>query len=232
MSRSRKGSFSRESETSNTAQPDWFIEYSENLKKLSVQPAHKDRALYDQINDILGTKSRYATVEEAVTDMHGRTGLATYLQMCESEKSEVLKTAFDKQNIEMNTNESDSDRTELENSIDPDSDQNHYPQLLKDHPEIESFINNFIKDRNGYIHVPAVVESIRIIFRNEDFSSDELEDKHLRKFINEAIIKEKSLHENDNSGTDIDLGKLDNTSDSSQSEENNDAFSILMPVKM
>lgn len=228
MSRGRKGVFSRDnSEDTGSSQPDWFKDYSSNLQKLSVQPAHRDRALFDQISDILGTKSRYATVEEAVQDLQDRTGLAKYLQMCEAEQAEVRKTA---QEMHVHT-EPVKTEEDLEVTLDPDSDEMQYPKLLKDFPQIKQFIENFVKSRNGFVHVPAVVESIRIIFRNEDFSSDELEDKHLRKFINEVIIKEKALHEGDHAGVDTDLGKLDHSTDS-QVEENNDAFSILMPAKI
>jgi hypothetical protein len=229
MSRGRKGVFSRDnSEDSNVSQPDWFKEYSSNLQKLSVQPAHKDRAFFDQITDILGNKSRYATVEEAVKDLQDRTGLAKYLQMCEAEQAEVTKVAQDINDTHVKEPKTEE---ELEVTLDPDSDEMKYPKLLQDHPEIKKFIENFVKSRNGFVHVPAVVESIRIIFRNDNFTSDELEDKHLRKFINEVIIKEKALHEGDNAGIDIDLGKLDHSTDT-QVEENNDAFSILMPAKL
>jgi len=243
MSRDRKGSFSRDNYTSDEqapSQPDWFKEYSANLEKLSVQPARKDRDMFNQISDILGTKSRYSSVEEAVTDMHSRTGLATYLQMCEADKAAVMsneKLASDETTEVTETTDvlPEQHDSEIEKAIDPNSDESHFPQLLKDHPEIGEFIKSFVgpKGRSGYIHVPAVVEAIRIMFRNKDFSSDELEDKHLRKFINEEIIKEKAKHKTDTAKDNKHLGELDAPGDSSSSNyENNDAFSILMPAKL
>ncbi len=209
MSRSRKGSFSRDySEDVGSQAPSWFREFASNLQKTSVQSADADRSMFDQISDILGTKSRYATVDEAVQDFQKRTGLAQYLQMCEADQAEVSKVAS-------------AEMPDLE------ADESQFPTLLKDHPEIQEFIENFIHARKGHIHGPAVTESIRIIFRNKNFSSDELEDKHLRKYISDKIADEKS--KNDHHEEPIgDLGKLDH---SAPSDEAQDAFAIIAPAK-
>lgn len=226
MSRNGKGVFSRQSENDVSA-PDWFSDFSSNLQKMSVQPAHRDKALFDQISEILGNKSRYATVEEAVQDLQKRTGLAQYLQMCEAEKVEVHKNAADHAVMKEDPS-TPVDEEELIVMLDPDTDEVQYPVLLKEHPHIERFITNFVTSRRGYIHVPAVIEAVRSVFKNENFTSDELEDKHLRKFINELIIKEKSQHNKDY-GSDVDLGKI--PSSSNDTEQKDDFFAIFDSVK-
>lgn len=209
MSRSRKGNFSRDYSEDGSA-PSWLNDFAASLHKTSVQSADADRSMFDQISEILGgPKSRYATVDEAVQDFQKRTGLAQYLQMCEAEQAEVTKVAGIGELADMN----DAD--------------GKLPKLLEEHPEIQSFIENFVRDRKGFIHGPAVIESIRIIFRNENFSSDELEDKYLRKYISDRIMDEKSKHE-EKAPPVGDLGKLDYSAHSGEAQ---DAFAIIMPAK-
>jgi hypothetical protein len=56
-------------------EPSWFADYVKNLEKAAVRSKKDDIALFDQINSILGNKSKYSNVEEAVLDMQRRTGL-------------------------------------------------------------------------------------------------------------------------------------------------------------
>jgi hypothetical protein len=60
--------------------PSWLNEYASILEKESVKSKSKSYSLYDQINSILGNKSKYSTVDEAVEDMKTRTGLSDFLQ--------------------------------------------------------------------------------------------------------------------------------------------------------
>jgi hypothetical protein len=65
--------------------PDWFNQFAADLEKSSAQP--KDKAnpranidsTFDKINQILGNKSKYSSVQEAVLDMQKRTGLLDML---------------------------------------------------------------------------------------------------------------------------------------------------------
>jgi hypothetical protein len=59
--------------------PAWLSEFTNNLEKEAVKSKQEDYSLYDQINSILGNKSKYSTVQEAVEDMKKRTGLSLYL---------------------------------------------------------------------------------------------------------------------------------------------------------
>lgn len=61
-------------------EPSWFSEFTKNLEKEAVKSKKDDYALFDQINSILGNKSKYSSVEEAVLDMQRRTGLLDLLK--------------------------------------------------------------------------------------------------------------------------------------------------------
>ena len=74
--------------------PSWFNDFVSNLEKSSVQ-SKKELSTFEQINQILGNKSKYSTVEEAVLDMQKRTGLYDYLRTksaSDSETHELFET--------------------------------------------------------------------------------------------------------------------------------------------
>ena len=60
--------------------PSWFNDFANSLEKESAKPKSQDYSLFDQINNILGNKSKYSTVAEAVEDLQKRTGLYDFLQ--------------------------------------------------------------------------------------------------------------------------------------------------------
>src|SRR5277367_2773358 len=56
----------------------WLKQFENSLQKNSVQS--RDSAnLFDQINSIMNTKSKYPSVQAAVDDMMHRSGLSDYL---------------------------------------------------------------------------------------------------------------------------------------------------------
>lgn len=60
--------------------PNWLSDFANSFEKESAKPKSQSYSLYDQINGILGQKSKYSTVEEAVDDMKKRTGLSDYIE--------------------------------------------------------------------------------------------------------------------------------------------------------
>src|SRR3984957_13326671 len=58
--------------------PSWFNDFVSNLEKNSIK-SKRDISMLEQINNILGNKSKYSNVEEAVLDMQKRTGLFDFL---------------------------------------------------------------------------------------------------------------------------------------------------------
>jgi len=73
-------SISRDHDSQETTgkEPSWFNDFVSNLEKSSVKK--QDYSVMEQINNIIGNKSKYSNVEEAVLDMQKRTGLTDYLQ--------------------------------------------------------------------------------------------------------------------------------------------------------
>jgi hypothetical protein len=72
--------------------PSWFSDYVENLEKAAVKSKKEDYNIFDSINNIIGNKSKYSNVEEAVIDMQKRTGLYDLLHKKEaSAEPEIFK---------------------------------------------------------------------------------------------------------------------------------------------
>src|SRR5271169_374332 len=76
-------------------EPSWFADYVKNLEKEAVKSKRDDYSLYDQINGILGNKSKYSSVEEAVLDMQRRTGLLDLLNQKKQANIETQKKHAD-----------------------------------------------------------------------------------------------------------------------------------------
>jgi hypothetical protein len=77
-------------------EPSWFGDFLSNLEKNSVK-SKRDSSMVEQINNILGNKSKYSNVEEAILDMQKRTGLFDFLQSKRaSDESEQEPEIFQK----------------------------------------------------------------------------------------------------------------------------------------
>lgn len=208
MSRNRIGPvFSRDSESSD---PEWFIDYANKLDKLAVQPVEKDRSMFDQISEIMGSKSKFSTVEDAVKDMRERTGLNKFLSVAAQTIESNVKTASD---------------DDLEVSL-PSDDE--IPKLFNEHPHIEKYINKYISSRKGHTSIASLLSEISRLFKEVD--SAHLDDKVLKNFISNKIIEERELNPN-NENFDVEmLGAVDKGNEQ-EYEANNDAFSSLVPAK-
>lgn len=79
-------------ESSSEKNPDWFEEFANNLEKEAVKSKREDASIFDQVSQILGAKSKYSSVEEAVLDMQKRTGLYDLLNKQASSKVELFQT--------------------------------------------------------------------------------------------------------------------------------------------
>jgi hypothetical protein len=77
--------------------PSWLSDYADSIEKESVKSKKQDYSIFDQISSILGNKSKYSTVDEAVLDMQKRTGLYDLMQQkksiaSKSDHIEMFKT--------------------------------------------------------------------------------------------------------------------------------------------
>lgn len=92
MSRYGNNKISRDKSFSTYAveDPSWAADYLEAVNKYSVKSRKDDSELFNQINQIVGNKSKFSSVEEAVLDMQKRTGLLEFLNKKASEESKSL----------------------------------------------------------------------------------------------------------------------------------------------
>jgi hypothetical protein len=65
----------------------WLREFESKLQKTSVQP--RGESIYDQINSIMNTKSKYPSVQAAVDDMMQRSGLNSYLDNVKESQEQI-----------------------------------------------------------------------------------------------------------------------------------------------
>jgi hypothetical protein len=94
-------------------EPSWFSDFVNNFEKEAVKSKKDDYSLFDQINNILGNKSKYSSVEEAVLDMQSRTGL---LGLLTQRKQAQVETDQKHQNSKL-LNEIPSLKTYIDNYV-------------------------------------------------------------------------------------------------------------------
>lgn len=170
-----------------------------NLKKISVQPARE--SIYNQISQIIGTKSKYPTVEAAVEDMKERSGLNAYLKKIQSEE-------------------------ELKNK----KTANQEVVLFKTHPNVKSTIDNYCEDSRGNLAIPAIVEKIKEI-HGKEISDHSLFDNHdLLSYINNKNIQVKKTYPSDNKNYN-NLGKINTRDEQESHDGNEDVFQSFFTTK-
>lgn len=178
----------------------WLSSFIENLNKISVES--RKSTIYNEVSSILGNKSKYSTVDEAVKDLQHRTGLLAYLSKISSNKTKN-KTAEKEQKKEI---------------------ANKEPEVFKKCPELKIFIENFVTTRPG-VAIHAVVSSIPRSLKDK-FKEKDLDDDVLI-YINDLIVKtNKDTHFNND--IDHNLGKAIVENDV---QENDDLFARLSPGK-
>ena len=199
---------SRQSDSENNDNH-WLKQFENSLQKNSVQG--RDPHLFDQINSIMNTKSKYPNVQAAVDDMMNRSGLNGYLDNVKlsehNETSSPKKTAQQKHN----------DKT---------------PEVIKKKPEVLQVLNNIIDDSRGNMSIPSIVHKLQAMYSKEISDEAAWNDDRLIILIADLNLKAKannpSNYENYNS-----LGKRDHsTADSDIDAANTDAFSALMPARI
>jgi len=209
MKHNRSGAgFARDNSIKNDREPDWFAEFANRLEKNSVNSHETDQALYNQIGDILGSpKSKFSTVEDAVRDMHTRTGLDKFLN---AEKS-LCSRAESKNEPEAMQN------AEMMNGI---------RAILQKVNGLDLWLRNFIQSRKGSIDTAAVLNDIPHSFLRAGLSTADLDSDNLKKYVDILISDEKKQHASQQQ-THPDFGKVD----ISNTEDNQGIFEFLTPAK-
>lgn len=192
----------------------WLKKFEKALEKEAVQPRSVDQSIFNQINSIMNTKSKYTSVSAAVDDMKERSGLTAYLQKIEKVSQEAMEKA----------------KTASDNNHVVDKKPDLTPIVIKKNPIIQSTLNNYIRDTKGNLPVPAIIEKIKSIHRSDVSDSKDWDDDNLIRLVSQLNLKAKqsnpsSFEQNHN------LGTRDSMNDSEIDPSNTDAFHALSPAK-
>lgn len=189
----------------------WISKFEKQLSKLAVQPRSVDSSIFEQINSIMNTKSKYTSVEAAVEDMKDRSGLTAYLnKMSELDKVENKKIASDVNNV-------------INKKIDI------MPIVIQKCPAIKNTLENYIKDTKGNIAIPAIIEKLKSIHKNDVSNHNDWDDEKLLHLVSKLNLIAKmnnpaSFQNYSNLGThEINSSDID--------PSNTDAFHSLNPVR-
>jgi len=191
----------------------WLKQLEKSLEKAAVQPKSVDSNMFDQINSIMNNKSKYPSVAAAVEDMKERSGLKAYLDKVSHDKA-MAKKAGDENNLfhkEVKTKEV-------------------MPIIFIKCPQIKITFENYIKENNGNIPVPAIIDKIRSIHSKDISDAKDWDNDDLIEYVSEQNLKAK-LDNPATSNIDHNLGTRDDMNDSDIDSANTDMFSALTPVK-
>jgi cobalamin biosynthesis protein CobT len=181
--------------------PKWMSDFAQNLSKVSVQPYRPEDNIFDQISSIINSsKPKYSSVEDAVREMQERSGITAYKKDLKS-LAETIKQAAEQEKI----------------------------KIFELKPQIKSTVDNCLEDTKGNLPIPAVIERIRSIHKNDIDDDAAWDDENLLKYINDKSIEIRRNHPNhdDNYTT---LGKLPNYDSTEIDKSNTDALISLTPT--
>jgi hypothetical protein len=192
----------------------WLKQFEKSLQKGAVQPK-TEQSLFDQINTIMNTKSKYPSVEAAVDDMKERSGLTAYLDRMSKISTPGLpgkkKTAADQ-------NQVIDKKVEL------------MPLVIRKCPQVKNTLENYVRDTKGNLPIPAIIEKIRSIHQGDVSDAKDWDDEKLMHLVSKLNLHAKknnpAIFENYSN-----LGIHEKMNDSEIDPSNVDAFHSLNPVK-
>jgi len=216
----------------------WLKQFQKTLEKGAVQPAQ--HSLYDQITNIMNTKSKYPSVQAAVDDMMQRSGLTDYLHgvKVSSEEGGKAKTAADQNDaflkeipVEEKVSEEESEPEHKHEHCEHDHEKS-LPIVIIKHPSIGRTLENYIKATRGNLPVPAIIQKLHSIHDHDVSDAKDWEDDKLIRLVSKMNLEAKKdnpgVFENyDNLGA-SEFSGADQDVDAS----NTDAFNALMPAKI
>lgn len=191
----------------------WLKQLEKNLEKSAVQPKSVDSSMFEQINSIMNSKSKYPSVAAAVEDMKERSGLKAYLDKVSADKA-IAKKAGDVNNAFIKTVTTKETK----------------PVLFTKCPKIQNTVDNYIKENKGNLPVPAIIDKIRSIHSKDVSEAKDWDSDDLIKYVSKLNLKAKAdnpaLGDNESN-----LGTRDDMNESEIDPSNTDAFHSLNPVK-
>lgn len=193
----------------------WLKQFEKNLQKGAVQP-YNGESIFDQINSVMNSKSKYPSVAAAVEDMQERSGLTAYLK-------NLNKTS--------ETDDVETKKVATDNNQAIDKHVNMIPIVIEKCPHIKSTLQNYIKDTKGNISIPAIIDKIRSIHQSDVSNAKDWEDDKLIRLVSKLNLQAKKDNPS-NFEHHQDLGSRDHCDNSDVDPSNTDPFHILNPVKL
>jgi len=198
----------------------WLKQFEKNLLKDAVQPRNNS-SLFDQINSIMNgsSKSKYPSVEAAVQDMQERSGLTAYLKAVKSLEESKVATQNQKDKRSIASEEIQADAKNAES----------LPTVIKKCPAIMQTLENYIRDSKGNLPVPAIIDKIHAIHKNDVSNDKDWNEDKLIMLVSKMNLAAKTNNPNNyqhfgNLGN-KDIGTVD------IDPSNTDAFFALNPAK-
>ena len=193
----------------------WLKQFEKTLQKGAVQPRQVDQSLFDQINSIMNTKSKYPSVEAAVEDMKARSGLTAYLEKA----NDMSKLSKD-----------DSKKKIASDNNQAKAKEDHLPVVIRKCPAIKHTLENYIRDTKGNLPIPAIVDKLKSIHHGDVSDAKDWDDEKLLNLVSRLNLNAKknnpAVFENYSN-----LGTHEKMNDSDIDPSNMDAFHSLNPVK-
>jgi hypothetical protein len=201
------------SKVSNESDDTWLKEFE---NKVAVQ-AVPSSSIYDQLNSILGNKSKYSSVDDAVREMKKRSGLTDYLEKLNNLDQSKMneKTASDNNMI-------------IDKEIPVESVEN-VPVIIKKCPNVKNTIENIIQGSRGNLTLLAIIDRAKSIHHNDISDAKDWEDPELLGYVSKLNLNEKQKYPI--LVDDSNLGNRDRSYSTDIDQSNTDAFYALNPAK-
>jgi len=191
----------------------WLADFADHYKQMESQQktaveVNTGPSIQEKMHAILNGNSRYNNVEEAVADLHERTGLKQYLEAKASDVSDAAKYIL--------ADDEGGDEKKAER-----------PALLERVPAIEHYIRNMV---NNGASLPAILFGIASTFVQDGVSDQDIDDMDLARYINQFIMSREPSEtplDDPNIGRDVGL-KVD----LHDVDQNKDPFVGLTPKKV
>jgi hypothetical protein len=207
----------------------WLKQFENSLQKNSVQS--RDSAnLFDQINSIMNTKSKYPSVQAAVDDMMHRSGLSDYLSNVKLSEHETEGRPKKAQVTSQQA--TPPQQNPVQNAPAHNQQNDKTPDVIKEKGSILTTLQNIIKDTKGNMPLSAIISKLHSLHARDVSEESAWDDENLIRLVSQLNLQAKKdnpgNYENYNS-----LGTGDHsTADSDIDASNTDAFNALMPAKI
>ena len=201
----------------------WLQQFEKSLLKDAVQP-REQKSLFDQINSIMNTKSKYPSVEAAVQDMQERSGLLAY-------RKNINKSSVENAADAVATKVAAADdQSAFDKTVNMTPVKNMTPTVIQKCPQIANTLDNYIRDTKGNLPVPAIIEKLKSIHQTDVPESKDWDDDKLIILVSKLNLaaKRDNPHSYEHYNN---LGARDPGTNTEVDPSISDAFFGLMPAK-